>query len=99
MFPLLQGNRRGIEWATDKPSRHGDKNPMSVQISVPNEERSSTQNVLRFRCPPSLPVVVRRAASRQLLSVSSYLRRATLEQLRRDGIELRCDEGADAQPS
>jgi hypothetical protein len=65
---------------------------MSAQISVPDDERGATQNVLRFRCPPTLPVVVRRAASRQLLSVSSYLRRATLEQLRRDGVELDSQE-------
>jgi hypothetical protein len=54
--------------------------------------RARAENILRFRCPAVLPAVVRRAANQQLLSVSSYLRRATAEQLKRDGVDLNSHE-------
>jgi hypothetical protein len=54
--------------------------------SAPRRDRA--ENMLRFRCPPALPAVVRRVADEQMLSVSSYLRRATAEQLKRDGVDL-----------
>jgi hypothetical protein len=41
--------------------------------------------VIHFRCPPVLPLAVREAAERQMISASAYMRGAILERLRRDG--------------
>jgi hypothetical protein len=66
---------------------------LSGEATSPARQARS-ENILRFRCPPVLPAVVRRAADQQMLSVSSYLRRATAEQLKRDGFSLDYRSGA-----
>jgi hypothetical protein len=44
---------------------------------------------LSLRVPPQLPAAVEAAARRQFTSPAEYLRRAVLQALRADGIDLR----------
>jgi len=39
------------------------------------------------RCPSSLPLAVERAAARQLMTSSEYIRRSVIERLKADGID------------
>ena len=45
-------------------------------------------HLINFRCPSAMHEALMRAASRELSSTSSYIRRAVLAQLRADGVEL-----------
>jgi hypothetical protein len=44
-------------------------------------------HLINFRCPSAMREALMRAASRELSSTSSYIRRAVLAQLRADGVE------------
>jgi hypothetical protein len=54
---------------------------MDIQTQAPDDYSSA----LYLRCPPSLPQAIRKAARGNLTSTSSYIRRAILSQLKRDG--------------
>lgn len=61
-----------------------------------NGSETSTRFTDRMfvRCPPSLPAAIDKAASRQLMSASEYIRRSVIDRLRADGIEPSKLEGA-----
>jgi hypothetical protein len=44
---------------------------------------------LRIRCPASFSFAVDRAAGRNLTTTSEYIRRAVIDRLKTDGIDLR----------
>ena len=49
---------------------------------------SRVDHLVNFRCPSAMREALMRAASRELSSTSSYIRRAVLAQLRADGVDL-----------
>jgi hypothetical protein len=42
---------------------------------------------IHFRCAPSLPIAIRQAAKRRMISASAYMRQALVERLRADGVD------------
>jgi predicted HicB family RNase H-like nuclease len=54
--------------------------------------RNGSEALTRFtdrmfvRCPPSLPAAIDKAASRQLMSASEYIRRSVIDRLKADGV-------------
>ena len=55
--------------------------------------KSSSDNGARFtervliRCPASLPPAIQRAAAKNLMTSSEYVRRSVIDRLKADGIE------------
>ena len=41
-----------------------------------------------IRCPASLPPAIDRAAAKNLMTASEYIRRSVIERLKKDGIDL-----------
>lgn len=60
----------------------------SSKVEEPSNAPPSYDDVMRFRCPPILPPAVRAAAARQMMSMSSYIRTAVVERLKKDGVNL-----------
>ena len=44
--------------------------------------------LLRVRCPPTLPPVIERVAASQCMKPSEYIRRSVLDRLKADGIDI-----------
>jgi hypothetical protein len=44
-------------------------------------------NRMFVRCPSTLPLAVERAAARQLMTSSEYVRRSVIDRLKADGID------------
>ena len=56
-------------------------------MSPSSEPRARFPDVLHVRCPANLPNVIERAAQRQLMTPSEYVRRSVFERLTADGID------------
>jgi len=54
---------------------------MDIQAQAPDDYSGS----MFFRCPKSLPLMVKHAARQNMTSVSAYMRLAALEKMRADG--------------
>lgn len=44
--------------------------------------------MLRVRCPATLPAAIEKAASKNLMTASEYVRRSVVDRLRADGISV-----------
>ncbi len=44
--------------------------------------------LLRVRCPASLPAAIERGATKNLMTASEYVRRSVVDRLKADGISL-----------
>jgi hypothetical protein len=45
------------------------------------------QKLLQFRCPASLPPAIDRAAAKNFMTASEYVRRSVIDRLKADGID------------
>jgi len=59
------------------------------QLGMHCNASSYFDGVMRFRCPHILAAAVKTAAARQMVSMSSYIRTAVVERLKKEGIEFR----------
>ena len=55
--------------------------------SSPDSSGRFTERLL-VRCPPSLPPAIDRAAAKNLMTSSEYIRRSVIDRLKADGIDL-----------
>jgi hypothetical protein len=59
--------------------------PMSTQTSHESSSRFSTS--LHLRMPASMPSVIGKAAEKNLMTSSEYIRRSVIERLKADGFD------------
>lgn len=59
---------------------------VALPKSSPDGSARFTERV-QIRCPPSLPPVIDRAAAKNLMTASEYVRRSVIERLRADGFD------------
>lgn len=67
----------------------------AIATAAEKRKNSKFPTAVFFRCRPAFTNAVQRAADRSMLSISAYIRLATLEQLRRDGIDVDFDDEAE----
>lgn len=59
---------------------------LAIEKSSSDDSARFTDRVL-FRCPASLPPAINRAAAKNLMTVSEYVRRSVIDRLKADGID------------
>jgi hypothetical protein len=59
---------------------------LAVRKSLSGESARFTDS-MRIRCPASLPSAIDRAAAKNLMTSSEYIRRSVIDRLRLDGID------------
>ena len=59
----------------------------ATHVEKPSNASPYFDDLIRFRCPPVLPPAVKMAAARQMVSMSSYIRTAVVERLKKDGVD------------
>jgi hypothetical protein len=59
---------------------------LAARKSAPGESARFTDS-LRIRCPASLPGAIDRAATKNLMTSSEYVRRSVIDRLRADGVD------------
>jgi len=61
---------------------------MGLALRKSTDHASRFTDSIRIRCPASLPVAIDKAASRHLMSSSEFIRRAVIDRLVSEGIEV-----------
>ena len=66
---------------------------ISMTTSVKSDANRFTDTIT-LRCPPRVTALVDRAAEQKLMKPSEYVRRAVIERLAADGLDLNCATAA-----
>lgn len=59
-------------------------------VALPKEssvDSARFTDSLRIRCPSALPIAIDKAAARNLMTASEYVRRSVIDRLKADGID------------